>query len=522
MNGPDELRLLLLSDLHAGLVRIPTADGDPEYRNDLAAELVRRAMEDAVRRGAGRSDPTAPAFDAIVLSGDVLHDGNDPQAEALLAEIQEEIRAVAPETPVVVVPGNHDGDSAQLLAAFDDRPGLHEISCGRARCRLLTFIDLYEDKKFCTRSDANRRMLEDLADCDGPPIVAVQHYIVDPPMEEDYPFNFSNREQVMGDYARAGVLLSISGHYHGGHPHSVTDGMHCFTAATLARAPFRYSVAILRGRNVSIETRSLRHRGGPGLIDCHCHTQMAYCGTTVSTEGDIERGELFGLDALCLIEHAPQLYCSAEQFWAAEHLHDRKTWREGEHSRMEALFEHVLPLRSDRVRIGLEVEADCDGAVTLHEKDRERVDVVLGAVHWLVRDTDGLTAAQRASAFMETNERMLEGGVDILAHPWRYFHRAALQTPADLYADLADMLAGTNTAAEINFHAGCRPDVRFFTACIDRGVRIALGSDAHALHEVGNLGGHLHLLRRAASRDDVEDLLWAPQGDPRAPDIARD
>ena len=514
MSDPDELRLLLLSDMHADAVRMETAEGEPGYVNDLAAELTRRALEDAERRSLGRPDKSAPALDVVVLLGDLLHDGSGPLAESLLAEIREEIRAVAPQTPVVVVPGNHDGDAARLLAVFDDQPGLHEIFAGLASCRLVTFVDPYEQEKHCTRGEANRRMPADLASRDCPPIVAVQHYVVDPPVEADFPFNLSNCDHVMRDYARAGVLLSISGHYHDGHPPHVVDGVHYFTAPGLTKAPFQYSVVTLCGGTVSIETRSLSLHSGPRLTDCHCHTEMAYCGTTVSMAGDIERRELFGLGAICLIEHAPQLYCSAEKFWAAEHLHHPETWREGEHSRMETFLAQALPLRNSRTWIGLEVEADRDGALTLHAGDRDRVDVLLGAVHWLARDTDGLTAAELASVFMKTNEQVLGGGVDILAHPWRYLRRAAPAAPADLYADLADMLAGTNTAAEINFHAGTQPDVRFLRACIDRGVTIALGSDAHALHEVGNLGAHLHILRQAAGTDDVESLLWTPPGTP--------
>ena len=54
-----------------------------------------------------------------------------------------------------------------------------------------------------------------------------------------------------------------------------------------------------------------------------------------------------------------------------------------------------------------------------------------------------------------------------------------------------------------------RDDPAFFAECIARGVKIALGSDAHALREVGDLHAHLALLREAAGSDDVEHLLWS-------------
>ena len=62
------------------------------------------------------------------------------------------------------------------------------------------------------------------------------------------------------------------------------------------------------------------------------------------------------------------------------------------------------------------------------------------------------------------------------------------------------------TAAEINFHHN-QPDVAFFAACVERGVKITFGSDAHDLYEAGLLGAHLALLRQAAATPDIADLL---------------
>lgn len=75
----------------------------------------------------------------------------------------------------------------------------------------------------------------------------------------------------------------------------------------------------------------------------------------------------------------------------------------------------------------------------------------------------------------------------------------------DAVALLADMLAATGTAAEINCHLNSN-DPEFFAQCIARGVKIAFGSDAHRLSEVGNLGPHLQLLREAAGAGDPATL----------------
>jgi histidinol phosphatase-like PHP family hydrolase len=78
-----------------------------------------------------------------------------------------------------------------------------------------------------------------------------------------------------------------------------------------------------------------------------------------------------------------------------------------------------------------------------------------------------------------------------------------------LFAPVAQAQADTRTAAEINFH-GNEPVPAFLDECLARGVKIAFGSDAHAMHEVGAFGPHLDLLRRLAATEDVAGLLLYP------------
>ena len=79
----------------------------------------------------------------------------------------------------------------------------------------------------------------------------------------------------------------------------------------------------------------------------------------------------------------------------------------------------------------------------------------------------------------------------------------------DLYEPLADLLAETGTAAELNTHKA-PPDPAFFRLCIERGVKVAFATDSHCLAEVGQMAPHLRILREAAGREDVGDLLFIP------------
>lgn len=492
------LRLLLMADLHCCSDEAAAAQAPPERRCLLGCELARRAVEDARRRG---------GFDAVVLLGDLIENARQVGARADLRRLRREIEAAAPGCPLLVVGGNHDNDDGIALEAFDATPGLIEL----AGWRFLAFSDAYEEGKYGTRRERDRRLLRDVAATPGGPIVAVQHNPIHPPIDSDYPFMLTNGDEVVRDYARDGVFLSLSGHYHAGQPLHVADGVHYYTAPAIAESPFPYAVVTLDGRRVTVEERPLWLGDVRGLTDLHVHTELAYCAKDVTAAGAVERARTFGLTGICLVEHAPQLYCREEDFWAGRHVREPRIWRGRHHSRMAEFRTLVGPLRSGRapaVRVGLEVELDADGCLTLHEADRPWADLIVGAIHFLRRDADALGDAELAREIMRTNEAILRAGVDVLAHPWRLFRAYGRRTPAERYGELADLLAETNTAAEINLHNSW-PDPAFFAACIERGVKLTLASDAHELWEVALLGRHVEMLRQIAGTDDVAELLLA-------------
>ncbi len=249
------------------------------------------------------------------------------------------------------------------------------------------------------------------------------------------------------------------------------------------------------------------------IYDTHCHTELAYCGQdSLTADGVVARAQQVGLAGVCLTEHAPQLYISADDFWEGRHVHEPAIWRSAEHSRMATyrrLAETVRQRECGYVRVGLEVELDADGNLTLHDDDRGWVDLLIGALHFRPKSIEDAPRKQRDAWFLDACSTLLGEGVDILAHPFRVLAR--FEEPTDhLDEPLAAMLAETHTAAEINFHHTSRPTVGFVARCIERGVKIALGSDAHTLEVVGQFDRHLRLLREAAGRDDVDDLLYVP------------
>ena len=86
----------------------------------------------------------------------------------------------------------------------------------------------------------------------GLPLVALQHNPLDPPIERDYPYLLANAGAVLAAYQSAGVILSLSGHYHPGQAHHRVGQVLCYTVPALCEDPFLFAHVRLRDREVAV------------------------------------------------------------------------------------------------------------------------------------------------------------------------------------------------------------------------------------------------------------------------------
>lgn len=492
----NDFELLVMADIHY----VHAAGGTcsvPSRKGSLGRELALRAFKEYTRH----STP-----DAILLLGDLVDNGNAEGADIDLAELEKSLRALG--VPLIVVPGNHDGDPDRVLSIFSDAPGPHEV---RGAC-VFTFSDQWDSKDVCHRREEEMQALAQECQPRRSVIVA-QHNPIHPPIESSYPYMIAGSPGIRQRYDDLGVRVSLSGHYHPGQGLSSSGSCRFITCPALCEPPFRFLRVRMQGKDISVETFSLEMPGETKLFDGHCHTEFAYCGENVSVDEVVARARMFGLGGLCFAEHAGQLYISREGYWKAAHLRGRQILREGisgGNSRMEDFKRKVLPARSDFVKVGLEVECDAEGQLTLLEEDREGWDHLVGAVHWLMPQHEGSTQTSAELGFMRTTEALLSQGVHVLAHPLRYFRRAKWTTPKHLYRPLARLMGQAGVAAEINWHVN-DPDPEFFALCLEEGCKLALASDAHHLSEVGDFLPHVRVLHKAAGSRNLSDILYRPK-----------
>jgi len=495
-----KLDLLILGDMH-----YVGPDGSarplPDRKGKYALELAVRAVRNALR--AGRPD-------AILLIGDILEQGSAPGAMEDARCVRETLAAFG--IPLVVVPGNHDDYPDRIQEIFGWPEGAYEIN-GHL---LMPFCDEYDpNTDLPSRPAGSMKRLTELAGS-GKPIVVIQHPVILPHIEDDYPYNLANAREIADAYAEDGVCLSISGHFHAGVETLESAGTRYVVAPVLCQAPFPYTrIRLEDGKVISTETKSLYLRDGARLFDAHMHTEFAHCADDITVTAALERMALFGLRSAGFVEHSDQLYLPREGFWDRKDADQRATLvqadRDGS-SRYAAFRAALQPVRSDRIFLGLEVESTADdGGLAVLEKDAAGYDYLVGSVHQLGEKTEpDMPQAEAERRFMLRTRQAVEGGVQVLAHPFRYFKKKwDRPAPRALYEAIADLLADGQVAAEINYHNN-EPDPEFFALCLQKGVRLSFGSDAHALFEVADLHPHLQLLDELGVSGRFEEVLWRP------------
>jgi len=481
------ITLLAIADLHyTGLSR-QTAQL-PQMRGELAQTLLKKVFQRLRHMG------VKP--DLTLLLGDLVEDGTDRNAQLDLISLHGEMTRSG--IPFLAVPGNHDGSMTSLNTLFGSKPGLHEVG----GYGFVLFNDSYNEKQECTRSEDDIASIKAIAkERPDLPLIAVQHPPIYPAIDSHYPYRPSNTADIIDSFQKAKVVLSLSGHYHKGQKARAHEGVFYHTVSTLCEQPFRFTLIRLTGRKVEIEELSLAMQV-PHIVDVHCHTEHAYCGTTVNTAPCIALSQALGVSTLCITEHAFQLYFEKPRAmgfkWQGDPSLAEAVWKTPERGRMAGYQRFAQSLRSPFVKIGLEVDLYDDGKLLLAPEDQEADwDILIGAIHFIQDFVHGQTDPKEAERlFMRDVERLIEQGVDVLAHPFRFFARNRLAIPKHLYPEMASLLAESGVAAEVNFHT-YQPDPEFIRICAEKGVKIALASDTHDLVEAGEFWPHVQVLKQA-------------------------
>ncbi len=436
--------------------------------------------------------------DLVLVLGDLIDEGDGPEATDLLLRLRDILELL--DCPVMVLPGNHDGDPRRFARVFP--PAADPTDVGGVR--FVPFVDPEEPGYNARRRARDLGRLAAARHGWTGPIVAVQHVPLLPPGHPACPYNYVNAEEIIACMRENDIGLTLAGHYHPGIDLLEYDGLELVTAPALCEAPFSYLILHLDPAQLKVTRQHLRMPPELGLVDAHVHTELAYCNENMDVPLALRLGEEFGLAGIRVTEHSGHLYFDRAGYGSC--ARDGLARARPEQRRMEHYLELLEASSCPPAWWGIEIDCCSDGAPLIDSSDLGRLPFRMGAVHQRPgRDPDrpGLSTDD----FLWALDRFLPtAGIRVLAHPFRIFRRSGLPLPSGIFPPTVKLLRQHGVAAEINFHTN-DPSPEFVRLCIEAGVPLVFGSDAHNLYEVGEFMPHLDLLKQAGYDGDPSDVL---------------
>lgn len=235
--------IVAIADIHAA-ERNPV--GCPGRCGAMAEQLLSRAVE----RINGELKP-----DVTLFLGDLLDDGRGPRGATALRRLRGIIDRL--QSPVVVIPGNHDGDADAFYREMPRPAAVVEVG----GVRLLPFLDPEEPDYNARRTTADLERMTAARDGFAGPIIALQHVPLLPPGYGASPYRLTNAPAAIDAMRAAAITLAISGHFHAGEPVLHHQSSAFVVTPALCEAPFPFLSITLDGKTITVNRHEL---GLPG------------------------------------------------------------------------------------------------------------------------------------------------------------------------------------------------------------------------------------------------------------------
>lgn len=253
-------------------------------------------------------------------------------------------------------------------------------------------------------------------------------------------------------------------------------------------------------------------------FDCHVHTaDFSCCGEDITVEKLVDFVKNNNVD-IAITDHSAHLYYEREICWSLSKDNNIELFEERcEQGRrkIEEYLDKAQVLRKYGSLVGTELDILPDGQFMFEDSLLGELDLILGAVHFLPAQKQKLSASKIIEQWKWETEEFMKFGVDVLAHPFRILYLAKNQHLIDdlLICWLVQKAQLYDVALELNPHYQCQePDRKMLAQCLEKGVKVAIGTDAHRYNELGTFSYHNDLFANAdGSINKVEDLLFKPK-----------
>lgn len=249
--------------------------------------------------------------------------------------------------------------------------------------------------------------------------------------------------------------------------------------------------------------------------DLHTHTNLSYCCDSNVTPRDyavaIQHGDT--LRSVAITNHGFAIYFPEDVAWRWKYMTDPSMFDEQldwGNRRLTSHLDEIDTLRDCGLLTGVEVEMMEDGRLTVDAKLVDRLDVIVGSVHWLPVDwRSGSASGTILDTWLDHNRRLIQSGIDVLGHPLRWLSGQLDEISAEIVPWVVELCHDADVAVEINAHYVVETDVPLLHEALRTGTKVTFCTDAHCLDEIGQFGYHIELLDLAGLT--VDDLdFWVP------------
>ncbi len=234
------MKIAHISDFH---LRHHLSGGDVQDMPDLISEAARQIA-------AHTPDLVAVTGDLVDYPLDALRDPTTvARGERDLHLVRECFACLT--CPIAYLYGNHD-HPASFRRVFCDQPLDFDVRGFRA----IIFLDDLEGHdavKIPQRVGAEHARFQSvLSDSDPRPQIHLQHYLIFPERNADYPFSYGNAAELKAALlADSRPKLVLSGHYHKGEPLRSEDHVYFATARAFRDPPHPYRIYTVTDMHVT-------------------------------------------------------------------------------------------------------------------------------------------------------------------------------------------------------------------------------------------------------------------------------
>jgi len=236
------------------------------------------------------------------------------------------------------------------------------------------------------------------------------------------------------------------------------------------------------------------------IIDYHTHTNVSYCcdsAVTIKSHVDaLEKDSHLG--GVYITNHSFQIYFPNEVAWPMKYMDQPEifdSYLEWGNKRLQRHLVEVESFRRKDIHTGIETEMMSDGRLTFDPAFFDKLEVVIGGVHWLpVSAKNNNNHKEIIDTWLRYVESILKKPIDILAHPFRWLSNQVGEIPKSLISGVVQMAQEAGVVLEINSHMIINSDRLMLEEIIRTNTPVVFATDTHRPDEVGNFSYHYSLL----------------------------